>query len=68
MHDRATWKRISTPHKSGNNKNMSRCNTYRTYVWLDRARGDIKEKGRSGEEVYDRATWRRISTPIKVGI
>ena len=27
--------------------------------WLDRVRGDIKEKGLSAEEVYDRATWRR---------
>ena len=25
--------------------------------WLDRMRGDIKEKGLSGEEVYDRAMY-----------
>ena len=29
--------------------------------WLDSVRGDIKEKGVSGEEVYDRATWKRMS-------
>ena len=26
--------------------------------WLDRVKGDIKENGLSGEEVYDQATWR----------
>ena len=33
-------------------------------IWLDRVRGDIKEKRLSGEEVYDRATWMRISSNI----
>ena len=28
---------------------------------MDGVRGDIKEKGLSGKEVYDRAPWRRIS-------
>ena len=28
---------------------------------LDSVRDDIREKGRSREEVYDRAKWRRIS-------
>ena len=32
--------------------------------WLDSVRGDIREAGLSGEEVYDRATWRRISSNI----
>ena len=32
--------------------------------WLDRLKGDIKEKGLSGEEVCDRATRRRISSNI----
>ena len=39
--------------------------------WLDRLRGDVKEKGLSGEEIYDRATWRHnyrhTSTPHKSG-
>ena len=30
--------------------------------WLDRVRGDIKEKGLSAAKVYDRATWRRMSS------
>ena len=33
--------------------------------WLDRVRGDIKEKGLSAEQVYDRATWRHISSNIE---
>ena len=39
--------------------------------WLDRVRGDIREKGLSVEEVYDRATWRHIvkhRPGVKVGI
>ena len=31
--------------------------------WLDRVRDDIKEKGRSGEELYDRARWRPYIDP-----
>ena len=27
--------------------------------WLNRVRGDIRERKQSGEEVYNRATWRR---------
>ena len=32
--------------------------------WLDKVRGDIKEKGLSGENMYDRAAWRRMSSYI----
>ena len=32
--------------------------------WLDKVKGDIKEKGLSADEVYDRATWRRMSSYI----
>ena len=32
--------------------------------WLARVRGDIKDKGWSGEEVYDCAAWRRVSSNI----
>ena len=30
--------------------------------WLDKVKGDIKEKGLSADELYDRATWRRMSS------
>ena len=36
--------------------------------WLDRVRGDIKEKGLSADEVYDRATVIVHRHHIKVGI
>ena len=39
--------------------------------WLDGVRGDIREKGLSGEEVYDHATKAYIvihRTLIKVGL
>ena len=36
--------------------------------WLDRMRGDIKEKGLSGKEVYDQTTWRCISSNIATTI
>ena len=32
--------------------------------WLDKVKGDIKEKALSADEVYDHATWRRMSPHI----
>ena len=32
--------------------------------WADRVKGDLREKGLSGEEVYDRAAWRRLASHI----
>ena len=32
--------------------------------WLDKVKGDIKEKRLSADDVHDRATWRRMSSYI----